>query len=188
MQGQSPVCGVVMGSDSDLPLVKVALDTLEEFGIPYEARVISAHRAPDAVAQWARSARDRGMRVIIAAAGGAAHLPGVVAAHTTLPVIGLPVKGRALEGMDALFSIVQMPPGVPVATVGIDAARNAALLAAQVLAVDSSSFGQLLAQRLEAFKRRMAEEVLNKDHRLRELGAHGYLGASVAAAEKGRGS
>lgn len=185
---QNPVCGVVMGSDSDLPVVKVALDTLEEFGVTYEARVISAHRAPEAVADWARTARDRGLKVIIAAAGGSAHLPGVVAAHTILPVIGLPVKGRALEGVDALYSIVQMPPGVPVATIGIDAARNAAILAVQILAIDGSPFGQLLAERMEGFKRRMAEDVLKKDARLRELGAHGYLGASVPAADKGRGN
>lgn len=160
-----------MGSDSDLPVVKQALDLLEEFTVPYEARILSAHRSPEAVADWARSLAGRGVRVVIAAAGGAAHLPGVVAAHTALPVIGLPIKGKALDGMDALLSMVQMPPGVPVAAVSIDGARNAALLAVQILAAADAD----LARRLDDFRARQAGAVLEKDTRLRDLGARAYL-------------
>ncbi len=182
--GAQPRVGVVMGSDSDLPLVKEALDLLGEFGVPYEARIISAHRAPDLLAEWARSAEGRGLQVIIAAAGGAAHLPGVVAAHTVLPVIGLPVKGRALEGLDALLAIVQMPPGVPVAAVAIDGARNAALLAVQVLAVGDPH----LRRRLAEYKESLARTVAEKDARLREVGAAAYLAASGTGGGGARGS
>lgn len=178
-----PRVGVVMGSDSDLPLVKEALGILDDFGVPYEARIISAHRAPDLLAEWARSAESRGLRVIIAAAGGAAHLPGVVAAHTALPVVGLPVKGRALEGLDALLSIVQMPPGVPVAAVAVDGARNAALLAIQVLAVADPD----LRRRVAAYKASMARAVAEKDARLRELGAAAYLEGTVGGSARGSG-
>ena len=122
-----------MGSDSDWPVMKAAADVLKEFGIVSEANVISAHRDPHGLEKYASSAFERGLRVIIAGAGGAAHLPGVSAAFTTLPVIGVPIQGKALDGMDSLLSIVQMPPGVPVATVGINAARNAGLLAVQIL-------------------------------------------------------
>ncbi len=169
-----PLVGVVMGSDSDLPVVKLALDVLDEFGVSYEARILSAHRIPDVLAEWARGAEARGLRVIIAAAGGAAHLPGLVAAHTALPVIGVPIKGRTLDGMDALLAIVQMPPGVPVAAVAIDGARNAALLAVQVLAAADPE----LRRRFAEFKAEQARAVAEKDARLRELGAHRYLGAT----------
>ena len=128
-----PLVGILMGSDSDWPVMKAAADVLKEFGVGSEANVISAHRDPHGLEKYASSAFERGLRVIIAGAGGAAHLPGVSAAFTTLPVIGVPIQGKALDGMDSLLSIVQMPPGVPVATVGINAARNAGLLAVQIL-------------------------------------------------------
>ena len=129
-----PVIGIIMGSDSDLPIMEKAIDVCKEFEIPFEVKIISAHRTPDIHAEYAKTAAFRGIKVIIAAAGMAAHLPGVTAGHTYLPVIGVPIKGKNLDGMDALFSIVQMPPGVPVATVAIDGSKNAALLAIQILA------------------------------------------------------
>ncbi len=171
---RTPLVGVVMGSDSDLPVVKQALDLLEEFQVPYEARILSAHRSPDAVADWARALAERGMRVVIAAAGGAAHLAGVVAGHTPLPVIALPIRGKALDGLDALLAMVQMPPGVPVAAVAIDGARNAALLAVQILATADPD----LSGRLDAFRRQQSAAVLEKDARLRRLGVQGYLEGS----------
>jgi len=125
--------GILMGSDSDWPVMKAAADVLKEFGVTCEAKVISAHRDPHGLEQYVGGARERGMRVIIAGAGGAAHLPGVTAAFTTLPVIGVPILGKAFEGMDSLLSIVQMPPGVPVACVGVDNAKNAAVLATRIL-------------------------------------------------------
>src|SRR5882724_7471361 len=125
--------GILMGSDSDWPTMKAAADVCKEFGIACEARVISAHRDPHGLEQYVSGARERGLCVIIAGAGGAAHLPGVSAAFTTLPVIGVPIQGKALDGMDSLLSIVQMPPGVPVATVGINAGKNAGILAVQIL-------------------------------------------------------
>ena len=166
-----PLVGIVMGSDSDLPIMQTALKTLEEFDIPFEVRVISAHRVPAACATFASEAARRGLKVIIAAAGLAAHLPGVVAAHTTLPVIGVPISGKLGGGIDALYSIVQMPPGIPVATVGLDAARNAALLAIQILGTADVS----VAEKFQAFKVRMAEEVTAKDARLQQVGYSAYL-------------
>src|SRR5437773_5217520 len=130
-----PLVGILMGSDSDWPTMKAAAEALKEFAVASEAKVISAHRTPRDLEQYAATARERGLRVLIAGAGGAAHLPGVTAAFTTLPVIGVPIKGQSLKGLDSLLSIVQMPPGVPVATVGIGGARNAGLLAIQILAV-----------------------------------------------------
>lgn len=149
--------GIVMGSDSDWPKVRSAAAALEEFGVPYEVEVMSAHRSPEAVRQYALSARERGLRVLIAAAGGAAHLAGVVAAHTTLPVIGIPVPTEFLGGLDSLLSMVQMPADVPVATVAVGAggARNAGLLAVQILAIGDGE----LAARLAEFKQRLAERV-----------------------------
>ena len=134
MSERLPVVGVVMGSDSDLPVLRAAAEALAEFDIPHELRIISAHRTPDEMLAYAREAAGRGLRVIVAGAGGAAHLPGMIAAATALPVIGVPVGITKLAGLDALLSIVQMPPGVPVATVGVDNARNAAVLAARILA------------------------------------------------------
>jgi 5-(carboxyamino)imidazole ribonucleotide mutase len=150
---------IIMGSDSDYPIVKKAEDTLEGFGIPFETRVMSAHRTPDAVRDFAVNARDEGFGVIVAAAGKAAHLAGFLAAHTTLPVVGVPVKSSALEGLDALLATVQMPPGVPVATVAVDGAENAAILAAQILAVSDAGFAAKLAEH----KKKMAEAVSEKD-------------------------
>ena len=154
--------GILMGSDSDWPTMKAAADVLAEFGIATEAKVISAHRTPRDLEAYASSARERGLRVIIAGAGGAAHLPGVSAAFTTLPVIGVPIQGKALDGMDALLSIVQMPPGVPVATVGVGAAKNAGLLAVQILATADAA----LQKKLEQFKQKLAEESRAKNKSL----------------------
>ncbi len=134
MNKTKPLVGILMGSDSDWPIMKAAADCLKEFGIASEANVISAHRDPRGLEKYAASAVARGLRVIIAGAGGAVHLPGVTAAFTTLPIIGVPIQGKALDGLDSLLSIVQMPPGVPVATVGINSGKNAGLLAVQILA------------------------------------------------------
>ena len=147
--------GVIMGSTSDLEVMSAAFAVLDEFGIPYEKKVISAHRAPDLLAQWARSARERGLDVIIAGAGGAAHLPGVTAAFTTIPVIGVPINGKAFGGMDALLSMVQMPSGIPVATVAVNGAKNAALLAASILSLNDSG----IAQKLDEFRKKQADAI-----------------------------
>ena len=149
----APLVLVVMGSESDRAKVQPAADELDRLGLPYEWLVASAHRTPEKVATLARQARGRGIKVIIAAAGAAAHLAGVTAAHTTLPVIGIPISSRALNGMDALLSTVQMPGGIPVAAVAIDGARNAALLAAQILAVSDSA----LATKLDQIRKRAAQ-------------------------------
>lgn len=156
---------ILMGSDSDLPVVKKAGDVLKEFGVPVEWHVLSAHRSPVQVAEFARSAADNGFGVIIAAAGMAAHLAGAVAGNTILPVIGIPVKAKALEGMDALLATVMMPPGVPVATVGIDGAANAAYLAVQILAVSDGG----LAQKLLDFKKKQNEKNLEADRKIASM-------------------
>lgn len=155
---------VIMGSDSDFPVVRKAGEVLKEFGIPFEMRVLSAHRSPVQVAEFARSAADNGFGVIIAAAGMAAHLAGAIAGNTTLPVIAIPVKAKALEGVDALLSSVMMPPGVPVATVGIDAAANAGHLAAQILALGDAG----LTQKLADFRRRQNEKNLEADRKMQQ--------------------
>ncbi len=155
---------VIMGSDSDLPVLAPCLTRLRALSIPFEAHVMSAHRTPQAAAAFAESARGEGFGVLICAAGKAAHLAGVMAAHTTLPVIGLPVKSSTLDGLDALLSTVQMPSGIPVATVAIDGAENAALLAAQILALSDEG----LAEKLTAMKRDMREAVEKKDKALQE--------------------
>ena len=158
-----PLVGILMGSDSDWPTMKAAADVCAQFGIASEAKVISAHRTPKDLEQYAGKAHERGLRVIIAAAGGAAHLPGVTAAFTTLPVIGVPIESRSLKGLDSLLSIVQMPPGVPVATVGIGAAKNAGLLAVQILAVGSERLQKALVE----FKQKLAEESRAKNQNLK---------------------
>lgn len=155
---------VVMGSTSDLPVVKPAVDKLRSFGVECEVRVISAHRTPLAAEEFSRTAKERGVGVIIAAAGKAAHLAGVLAAGTTLPVIGIPIKSSTLDGLDSLLSTVQMPSGVPVATVAIDGAENAAILAVQILAVADDD----LAERLVSMKREMANAVAEKDSHIVE--------------------
>ena len=153
---------VIMGSDSDFPIVSPAIKRLKSFGIPVEVRVMSAHRTPDAAAEFSKNAKAEGFGVIIAAAGKAAHLGGVLAAHTTLPVIGIPVKSSTLDGLDALLSIVQMPSGIPVATVAIDGADNAAILAAQMLALSDDS----IAAQLEQMKVDMEKGVAKKNEAL----------------------
>lgn len=155
---------VLMGSDSDLPVVKAAFALFREYGVPYEAHVMSAHRSPEAVREFSAAARERGFGAIIAAAGKAAHLAGAVAANTTLPVIGIPVKSSTLDGLDALLATVQMPSGMPVATVAIDGAANAALLAVQMLAVEDD----VLATKLAAKRAAMREQIAEKDARLQK--------------------
>ena len=162
---KKPVVAIVMGSDSDLPTMQQASDVLTEFHVPHEVRILSAHRLPKETAAFAEGARRRGLKVIIAAAGGAAHLAGVIAAHTTLPVVGVPIETRSLKGVDSLFSTVQMPPGVPVATMAIGGAKNAGLFALQILSVKDGRMTQRLAQ----YKRKMAKGVRKKD---RALGFH----------------
>ena len=156
---------IVMGSDSDLPIVKPAIEKLRSFGVPVEARVMSAHRTPEAASEFASKAVENGYGVIIAAAGKAAHLGGVLAAHTTLPVIGIPVKSSTLDGLDALLATVQMPSGIPVATVAIDGAENAAILAVQMLALSNAE----LAQKLCDMKQQMKDAVAKKDANLQKL-------------------
>lgn len=155
---------IVMGSDSDLPVVQKAIDSLKSFGVEAVARVLSAHRTPEEAAAFSERAAEDGFGVIIAAAGKAAHLGGVLAAHTTLPVIGIPIKSSTLDGLDALLSTVQMPAGVPVATVAIDGAENAALLAVQMLALSDEA----LAEKLKEHKKTMREKVLAKDAALQD--------------------
>jgi 5-(carboxyamino)imidazole ribonucleotide mutase len=158
------IVGVIMGSDSDLPVMQAAADALQEFGIPHEVRIISAHRTPEEMIAYGKTAADRGLKVIIAGAGGAAHLPGMVASVTPLPVIGVPVGITKLHGMDALLSIVQMPAGIPVATVAVDNARNAGLLAVRILGAGDPA----LRERMSAFQEGLRAMVLEKDRRVRE--------------------
>ena len=151
--------GIIMGSDSDLPVVEKAIDQLAELGVPFEVHVYSAHRTPEETRDFAMNARERGFGAVICAAGKAAHLAGAVAAVTTLPVIGIPVKSSTLDGLDALLSTVQMPPGIPVATVAIDGAKNAALLACQMIAIED----QELAEKLAAQRKEASQKVLSKN-------------------------
>ena len=167
----TPQVAVIMGSDSDLPSLHPAVEILQQLGISVEVRVLSAHRTPLEMVAFAQQARTRGFKVIVAGAGGAAHLPGMVASLTTLPVIGVPVQSRALSGVDSLHSIVQMPGGIPVATVAIGGGLNAGLLAAQILAVE----GGALAQRLETYRQTLHDTVVTKDARLMQLGSQDYL-------------
>jgi len=166
-----PLVGIVMGSDSDLPVMKGAADILKQFGIEHEAVISSAHRAPDKTAQYAKTAEERGLEVIIAAAGMSAHLPGVIAAFTDLPVIGVPIESGALSGTDALYAIVQMPPGIPVATMAINGAKNAGIFAAQILSVEYPE----IRGKLKAYKQQLADEVSAKAEKLERLGVEGYL-------------
>ncbi|MGE3279031.1 MAG: 5-(carboxyamino)imidazole ribonucleotide mutase [Candidatus Altimarinota bacterium] len=156
---KKPLVAIIMGSDSDLPILKKAEEVLKEFTIPYEITIVSAHRTPDRMMEYSKQAHERGLKVIIAGAGGAAHLPGMVASLTTLPVIGVPVHStNSLQGIDSLLSIVQMPGGIPVATVGVDNARNAGLLAVRMLALSDSS----LFERLRDFMSQQTKKVLQK--------------------------
>ena len=161
-RGPEPLVGIIMGSDSDLPTLKPAADICAEFGVPHEVRIVSAPRTPLDMAEYGRTARERGLRVIIAGAGGAAHLPGMVAAHCTLPVIGVPVPVEPLRGLDSLLSIVQMPRGIPVATVAIGGAQNAGLLAISILATSDTE----LAERLDAYRTSLAEGTRAKNRSL----------------------
>jgi 5-(carboxyamino)imidazole ribonucleotide mutase len=166
-QKNTPLVGILMGSDSDISVMEEALQVFDAFGITYEVNVLSAHRSPDATSTYARSAAERGLKVLIAGAGWAAHLAGVVAAETTLPVIGVPIDSSALSGLDAMLSTVQMPPGIPVATmaIGKGGARNAAIFAVQILSVADSS----LVEKLKDHKRKMSEDVLTiKSKKLNE--------------------
>lgn len=160
-----------MGSDSDLEVFAEAAKVLEEFGVSYDMTVGSAHRSPERAQKYSSTAIERGIKVLIAGAGGAAHLAGVIAAHTTLPVIGLPVKAKSLDGLDSLFSTVQMPPGIPVATVGINAGKNAGLLAIQILATSD----KVLQEKLVAYKKKMSDEQEQKGEKLSEVGYKKYL-------------
>lgn len=155
----TPQIGIIMGSDSDLKVMQKAIDVCKEFEIPFEVKIISAHRTPEVHADYSINAASRGIKVIIAAAGMAAHLPGVTAGQTHLPVIGVPIQGKSLEGNDALYSIVQMPPGIPVATVAIDGAKNAGLLAVQMLAISDDE----LRDKFISYKKEMAEASMRKN-------------------------
>lgn len=166
-----PVVGIIMGSDSDLPTMQAAIAACEEFGVPCEVGIVSAHRTPDRMVEYAKQAHDRGIKVIIAGAGGAAHLPGMVAALTPLPVIGVPVASRHLQGVDSLYSIVQMPAGIPVATVAIGNARNAGLLAIQILATADAG----LLEKVQQYRHSLAQMVLDKQAKLEAVGYQRYL-------------
>jgi len=154
--------GIIMGSDSDLPVMEKSFSVFKEFGIPYEVKILSAHRTPEQHSNYAKTADERGLKVIIAAAGGAAHLPGVTAANTILPVIGVPIYSKAMNGLDSLLSIVQMPSGIPVATVAVDGAKNAAILAVQIIAVGDEK----LRKKLYEYKKKIEEESINKNDKL----------------------
>ncbi len=166
-----PLVGVIMGSDSDLPVMAKAAEMLDKLGVPYELTVVSAHRTPERLRDYATSAAARGLKVLITGAGGAAHLPGMVAAQTVLPVIGVPVQTKALGGVDSLYSIVQMPPGIPVATVAINGALNAGLLAAKILAVGDPE----LAKRVEGYAEELKDMVETKAEKLETIGYKAYL-------------
>lgn len=163
----TPLVGIVMGSDSDYPVMRAAHEALAEFGVEVEVDVVSAHRMPQDMVAWGRSAAERGLRVVIAGAGGAAHLPGMIASLTPLPVIGVPVPLKHLDGMDSLLSIVQMPAGVPVATVSIGGARNAGLLAARILAAGTDEHALALRQRMLDFQADLRRQAMGKGERLR---------------------
>lgn len=159
---KKPVVGIIMGSDSDLPVMQQAADVLDEFGIPYEVKITSAHRTPDVMASYSKNAYKRGIKVIIAGAGGAAHLPGMSASYSPIPVIGVPIETKALKGLDSLLSIVQMPYGVPVATVSINNAKNAALLAAKMLATSDKK----ILDKVMQFQRKIKKESMDKNKKL----------------------
>jgi 5-(carboxyamino)imidazole ribonucleotide mutase len=164
MAMKKPIVGIIMGSDSDLAIMEKAAEVLQEMGVPYEMDISSAHRLPDKTAEYAKSARDRGIEVVIAGAGMAAHLAGVIAAHTTLPVIGVPLKSGALNGADALYATVQMPTGIPVATVAIDGAKNAAYLACSILSIKYPEY----AKKLDSYRDQTKKDLEKKSARLKQ--------------------
>jgi 5-(carboxyamino)imidazole ribonucleotide mutase len=161
-KNKRPLVGIIMGSDSDLPTMKDAAAVCDEFGVPYEIKIVSAHRTPDMMSRYGKTAHTRGIKIIIAGAGGAAHLPGMTASHSPLPVIGVPIRTKALDGLDSLLSIAQMPAGVPVATVAIGNAKNAGLLAVQMLAMNNIA----LRKKVIGYKKRMAAESAAKNKQL----------------------
>lgn len=167
---KSPVVAIIMGSDSDLPVMKESAEILEELGVAYECTIVSAHRTPHKMFEYAKEAEERGLQVIIAGAGGAAHLPGMVASLTNLPVIGVPVKSKTLNGLDSLYSIVQMPPGIPVATVAINGAKNAGILGAQIIALQNKE----VKKKLKEYQQNLKEIVEKKATNLEELGWRDY--------------
>lgn len=166
-----PVIGIIMGSDSDLPVMSKAAEILDELEVSYELSIVSAHRTPDKLYSYAKSAKEKGLKVIIAGAGGAAHLPGMTAAMTTLPVIGVPVQTKALGGVDSLYSIVQMPPGIPVATVAINGALNAGLLAAKIISIGDEA----LSERIEVYAKNLEVMVEGKSSKLEDIKYKAYL-------------
>jgi 5-(carboxyamino)imidazole ribonucleotide mutase len=166
-----PLIGIIMGSDSDLPVMQAAIAICKDFDIATEVAIVSAHRTPERMVEYARCAHQRGLKVIIAGAGGAAHLPGMVASFTPLPVIGVPVPSRYLQGVDSLYSIVQMPPGIPVATVAIGNATNAGLLAVQILAVQQPE----LLEKVQQYRQNLQKSVMTKQEKLEQLGYEQYL-------------
>ena len=168
---KKPTVGIIMGSDSDLPVMQEAGKVLEDFGVPYEITVVSAHRTPDKLYTYATKTVSRGIKIIIAGAGGAAHLPGMTASMTTLPVIGVPVKTKTMDGIDSLLSIAQMPPGVPVATVAINGAKNAGLLAISILSINDKK----LHKKFSDYKKKMNKEVKIKAEKLKKIGYKKYL-------------
>ena len=168
---EKPVVSVIMGSDSDLPIMKEAAEILEGLGVSFEVKIVSAHRAPDQMCQYARGAQERGLKVIIAGAGGAAHLPGMIAALTQLPVIGVPIEGKTLKGIDSLLSIAQMPSGIPVATMAINGAKNAGLFAARILAIGDKE----LMNRIIEYAEGLVKMIEEKQDRLDKLGYKRYL-------------
>lgn len=165
------IVGIIMGSDSDLPVMQKAASVLDELEIAYELTIVSAHRTPERLFEYAKTAKERGLKVIIAGAGGAAHLPGMIASLTTLPVIGVPVQSKAMSGIDSLYSIVQMPPGVPVATVAINGSLNAGLLAAQIIA----TYDDDISEKISKYKKNMKNTVLEKANELETIGYEKYL-------------
>ena len=166
---------IIMGSDSDLKVMKEAAEILEYFDIDYELTIVSAHRTPERMVQYAFNAMEKGIKVIIAGAGGAAHLPGMIASLTSIPIIGVPIKSSSLEGLDSLLSIVQMPPGIPVATVAINGSKNAGILACQILATQN----KLLMDKLENYKEEMKNQVISKANKLDKIGWKEYLSKDV---------
>ncbi len=168
----STLVAVIMGSDSDLPSLQPAIQILEDFGIKLETRILSAHRTPKKMIEFANEAENKGLKVIIAGAGGAAHLPGMVASLTNLPVIGVPISTKALKGIDSLYSIVQMPGGIPVATVAINGGLNAGLLAAQIIGTSIPS----ITSKLSEYRKKLRNEVIEKDQRLVNIGVSNYIG------------
>ena len=163
---KKPLVGIIMGSDSDLPVMQEAAKVLEELNVPFEINIVSCHRVPHMIMEYATAAPDKGLKVIIAAAGGAAHLPGMTAAYTHLPVIGVPIKQKSLEGADSLYAIVQMPPGVPVATMAINGARNAGILAAQIVGIADPK----VTKRLITFKKELVKKVEDMRKKLQKVG------------------